>query len=141
MRPKVQDKRPNHEGEGTMPVPFVFADLRTRDVDATRRFYGDLLGWTVVEQQAGPTSVLLFQDGGEPEPPWGGVTPLDADDERNPMWIPYADVPDVDAAADQAEALGGRIVRPRVDLPVGSVVVVEDPSGATLALWESAPAA
>jgi predicted enzyme related to lactoylglutathione lyase len=107
--------------------PFVFFDVRTSDADGTKRFFGELLGW----ESAGP---LFTADG----TPWGGLTELAADDDRMPQWLPYAPVSDVDAAAAKAVALGGTLVRERTDLPVGSLVVVTDPGGAAMVLFEPA---
>lgn len=111
----------------------MFHDVRTTDLAASRRFYTELFGWPVTDTPAGP--LLGDQDG-----VWGGFTPLPAGDPRPPQWIPYVPVTDVDAAARHAVALGARIVKPRTDLPPGSVVVVTEPGGATLALWQPAPA-
>jgi predicted enzyme related to lactoylglutathione lyase len=105
--------------------PFVFFDVRTSDVDGTKRFFADLLGW----ESAGP---LLTADG----TPWGGLTELAPDDDRAPQWLPYAPVSDVDAAAAKAVELGGTLVRERTDLPFGSLVVVTDPGGAALVLFQ-----
>jgi predicted enzyme related to lactoylglutathione lyase len=107
--------------------PFVFFDVRTSDVDGTKRFFGELLGW----ESAGP---LFTADG----TPWGGLTELAPDDDRAPQWLPYTPVSDVDAAAAKAVALGGTLVRERTDLPVGSLVVVTDPGGAAMVLFEPA---
>ena len=107
--------------------PFVFFDVRTADVDGTKRFFADLLGWE--------SSGALLTDGGAP---WGGLTELAPDDDRAPQWLPYAPVSDVDAAAAKAVALGGTLVRERTDLPVGSLVVVTDPGGAALVLFQAA---
>lgn len=112
-----------------MGIPFVFMDLRTSDLDRSRDFYGRMFGWTV----GGPEGVPMFVDG---EQPWGGLTVLPADDGRTTQWIPYAPVADLDKAVGEATALGATVVRPRVDLPQGSVVVIDDPEGATLALWQ-----
>jgi uncharacterized protein len=122
-----------------MSQNFVFHDVRTTDLEASRRFYTEMFGWPVTESPAGP----LLGDGsdgsdGEGGGPWGGFTPLAEGDPRRPQWIPYVPVADVDAAAAQAVALGARIVRPRTDLPPGSVVVIDEPGGATLALWQAA---
>lgn len=118
-----------------MAHPFVFMDLRTADLEASRRFYTELFGWTVADVPAGPATIPMFvgADG-----PWGGFTQLLEDDERKPQWIPYAPVTDVDGAARRATELGATVVRSRVDFPAGSVIVVRDPAGATIALWESA---
>ncbi|MFC9437759.1 VOC family protein [Nocardia sp. NPDC057030] len=114
-----------------MSQVFVFHDVRTTDLAASRRFYAEMFGWPITESSAG----TMFGDG---DGPWGGFTPLADGDSRRPQWIPYVPVPDVDAAARQAVALGGRIVKPRIDLPPGSVVVIDEPGGATLALWQAA---
>jgi predicted enzyme related to lactoylglutathione lyase len=116
-------------------APFVFMDLRTADVNTSRRFYTELLGWSVADIPTGHDAVPMFVDA---DGPWGGFTQLAADDERPPQWIPYAPVTNLNDAATRATALGATIVRPRVDLPVGSLVVIQDPNGATLTLWEPA---
>lgn len=107
--------------------PFVFFDVRTSDADGTKRFFADLLGWE-------SSGALLTEDG----TPWGGLTELAPGDDRAPQWLPYAAVSDVDSAAAKAVELGGRIVRERTDLPVGSLVVVTDPGGAALVLFQAA---
>lgn len=105
--------------------PFVFMDLRTPDRNRSRTFYGELFGWQTSE------SLFMTTEG-----PWGGLTQLTQNDERQPQWIPYAPVEDLDKAVTRAVELGAKPTRPRVDLPQGSVAVIEDPTGATLALWE-----
>jgi uncharacterized protein len=115
--------------------PFVFMDLRTADVAAARRFYTALFDWTVADVPAGPATVPMLVDG---DGPWGGFTSLPAADDRPPLWVPYAPVTDLDEAAKRAVDLGATVVRPRVDLPPGSVTVIQDPNGATIALWEPA---
>jgi uncharacterized protein len=117
--------------------PFVFMDLRTTDLDRSRRFYSELFGWVVTDVPAGPATVPMFTGADDP---WGGFTELGDDDQRQPQWIPYAPVTDLGAAVERAVQLGATVVRQRVDLPQGSVAVVTDPGGATVALWEPAPA-
>ncbi|MEV6850123.1 VOC family protein [Actinoplanes sp. NPDC051411] len=112
-----------------MAVPFVFFDLRTPDVAASRAFYAQLFGWVAAD---GPMPMLT--DGGAP---WAGFTPLAPDDARRPQWVPYAPVDDLDQATGRAVALGATLVRGRTELPVGSLTVIEDPAGATIVLWEA----
>jgi predicted enzyme related to lactoylglutathione lyase len=108
-------------------APFVFFDVRTSDADGSKRFFAELLGWQVKD-------TLLTTDGA----PWGGLTELAPDDDRAPQWLPYAPVSDVDTAAAKAVELGGKVVRERTDLPFGSLVVVTDPGGAALVLFQAA---
>jgi len=108
-----------------MSHPFVFMDLRTTDRDRSRAFYGELFGWSATE------SLFTGADG-----PWGGLTQLAADDDRRPQWLPYVPVTDLDKAVTRAVELGATVTRPRVDLPPGAAVVIDDPTGATIVLWE-----
>jgi predicted enzyme related to lactoylglutathione lyase len=117
-----------------MVAPFVFFDVRSSDVDRAREFYTKLFGWSVVDVPTGDTTTPFFtSDDG----PWAGFTELKEGDERQPQWIPYVPVEDVDQAAVQAVSLGATIIRERLDLPVGSLVVITDPTGATVVLYEA----
>ncbi len=116
-----------------MTAPFVFFDLRTPDVETSRAFYTELAGLVVRDVPAGATTLPMFVTG---EETWGGFTALGEGDPRPPQWIPYLPVPDVDDAGARAVELGATVVRERTDLPAGSVIVIADPGGATLALWE-----
>jgi uncharacterized protein len=116
-----------------VPAPFVFFDLRTPDAAVSRRFYAELAAVTVEDVPAGDRTLPLFADAGGV---WGGLTELPAGDPRPPQWVPYLTVDDVDAAAAHAVELGATVVRERTDLPAGSVVVITDPGGATVALWQ-----
>jgi len=48
----------------------------------------------------------------------------------------YVDVPDVDASVRQATSLGARTLAPPQTIPVGRFAVLEDPQGATFALYK-----
>ena len=50
-------------------------------------------------------------------------------------WVPYVVVDDLDAAAKQAVALGGRVVRDKTKGPGGTSVVVADPGDGLVALF------
>jgi predicted enzyme related to lactoylglutathione lyase len=110
-----------------MPGPFMFFDLRSADVAKARDFYTTLFGWQVNE-----LSLLTDENG-----VWGGFTPLPPGDDRRPQWTPYAPVDDLDAATKQVRELGGKVLRDGIKLPGGTVAVIEDPTGASLVLWEA----
>ncbi|OYN99523.1 glyoxalase [Enemella evansiae] len=114
-------------------APFVFFDLRTPDIDRARSFYGELAGVSIRDVPAGASSIPMFATRDEI---WGGFTELSEGDPRPPQWVPYLPVEDVDLARNRAVELGATIVRDRTDLPAGSVVVIADPGGATVALWQ-----
>jgi predicted enzyme related to lactoylglutathione lyase len=119
-----------------MTGPFVFFDLRTPDVAASRAFYTAFAGLTVTDVPAGTGTVAMFT--GDDGAPWGGFTMLPEGDPRLPQWVPYLPVSDLDQAARHAVELGATVIRDRVDLPPGSLIVITDPGGATVALWQEA---
>jgi predicted enzyme related to lactoylglutathione lyase len=116
-----------------MGAPFVWFDLATTSGDGVgvRDFYAQLFGWTI---GPGMGDYQGFVTDGEQT--WAGILPADAASAGR--WIPYIVVDDLDAAAKQAVALGGRIVRDKTVGPAGASIVVTDPGGAAVALFTPA---
>jgi predicted enzyme related to lactoylglutathione lyase len=115
-----------------MGTPFVWFDLTAADSGKVREFYADLFGWTI-GPGAGDYQGWIT-DGDQP---WAGILPAQAVPAGR--WVPYVVVDDLDAAAKQAVALGGTVVRDKTVGPAGTSVTVADPGGALVALF--APAA
>jgi predicted enzyme related to lactoylglutathione lyase len=110
---------------------FGWNELMTTDVAAARRFYGALFGWETEDYPVeGMNYVMVKVDGKEV----GGMMALPPDCAgMPPAWGVYITVTDVDATARQAEELGGKVLRPPMDIPdVGRFCVLQDPQGATL---------
>ena len=129
--------------EQTMPAngSFCWNELSTTDDEAAIKFYTELLGWevkrsdaTACEGSEAPPMVYneivvggrhvggIFKAG-----PESGQTP--------PHWMAYVAVDDVDAKARQVWELGGKVRVPPTDIPkVGRFSVIDDPTGATIAL-------
>ncbi len=115
---------------------FVWYDLMTTDVDAAKRFYSAVVGWTTEP----------WPSDGPPYTMWkandraiGGVMAL-SDAARAggapPHWMAYICVPDVDATAKQAVGLGGKVLVPPFDIKdVGRVVIAQDPQGVAFAAF------
>ncbi|MBL9140665.1 MAG: VOC family protein [Phycisphaerae bacterium] len=125
------------------PGSFCWAEILTNDVDATKRFYCDLLGWTsnTMPMPKGDYT-LLWAAGADPSKKLGCVGGLmKILPEMGPMrpcWLSYIMVQDVDAAAKRATANGGRVCCPPTDIPnVGRFAVVLDPQNAVFALFTS----
>ena len=117
---------------------FVWHELMTTDPDAAVRFYSKVVGWQVQSWEADP-SYRLWTMGG---PPRGGLMRLPEEARRTgtpPYWLMYVAVPDVDATVRQATSLGGRTRVPAQDISVGRFAVLEDPQGATFAVYKPAP--
>jgi predicted enzyme related to lactoylglutathione lyase len=110
-----------------------WSELLTSDVDAATSFYGQLFGWTYADAPMDDKTYTLVQVNGEEV---AGImhTPPDAG-QMPPAWGVYVTVDDVDAAAQKAVALGGKVYLPPQDIPeVGRFCVIGDPQGASISL-------
>jgi predicted enzyme related to lactoylglutathione lyase len=91
---------------------FHWNELRTRDIERAKRFYGETIGWTFQPMAAGDVDQPRFK--GVPE-----------------SWIPYLAVYDVDARVEAAVAAGATLVMPIFEVPdVGRIAMLREPGGA-----------
>lgn len=113
-----------------MTNPFAYMELHPSSPDKAKAFYGDLMGWSFSDLDMGGTPYTMVTNGAEP---FAGIA---ASNGGPAHWLPYLWVEDLDVAAKKAESLGAKIVQTRVDIPAGSFVVLQDPAGATVALYQ-----
>ena len=118
---------------------FSWCELLTTDVAGAKRFYSELLGWTmepVTHECEDSTDTFEYNlvkvDGTEV----GGIMAIPAQAQgMPPCWGAYVTVDDVEAAAAKVRELGGEIMVPPKDIPdVGRFCVIRDPQGAALTL-------
>ena len=48
----------------------------------------------------------------------------------------YVQVDDINAYIAKSEALGGKMLVPKIDIPTGSFAWISDPDGNTVGLWK-----
>jgi uncharacterized protein len=108
-------------------------DYAARDVEATKDFYGRLLGWT--------------WDGGDPESGGylnahkdgqrvAGLGPLMGDDA--PSWTTYFATEDAAATAARIREAGGSMAVEPMDVgPSGVFAIALDPQGNAFGLWQA----
>jgi predicted enzyme related to lactoylglutathione lyase len=108
-----------------------WADAQLPDVEAGKRFYGGLFGWTF--RAASGSSVRALR-GGEPVAALAPKT-----DGRMPtVWTVYFATPDVAAFAQRVLATGGQLVTPPTPVAgEGAYALVTDADGAVFGLWEA----
>ena len=120
-----------------MPNPFVHVELNTTDVAKAKDFYGKLFAWKL-------------EDMPMPDTPGASYTMIDVGDGtgggimKHPMpgaqsaWIAYALVDDSEASTKKAASLGATIIRDVTPVPgMGSLSIIQDPTGAVLGLWKA----
>jgi uncharacterized protein len=115
----------------TEPGALSWNELATPDLDASVDFYAKLFGWTIEPAPDTAQRYLMIQNGDrsnggmrEPEPP-----------DTPPHWLAYFGAEDIDAALASVEELGGTRLAGPIDIGMAKIGVVQDPQGATFALY------
>src|SRR4051812_35307488 len=123
-----------------VPGALTWNELTTRDVEGSAAFYGAVFGWVARESSMNGMEYIVWEHDGRTI---AGLQPMDGDewpDDLPPHWMPYFAVADCDGSAAYAQALGGRVMRPPVSLPIGRYAVLSDPQGGTFSILQSANA-
>jgi predicted enzyme related to lactoylglutathione lyase len=111
-----------------------WVDLSTSDVDGSRRFYAELLGWEAQEPNPDFGGYFMFTREGVPVAGgYGDMEGYPADD----AWKIYLASADADATVAATEGGGGAVlvgVSPVADM--GRQVVLADPAGAVIGAWQ-----
>ncbi|HVB05240.1 MAG TPA: VOC family protein [Acidimicrobiales bacterium] len=115
------------------PGAFTWNELQSRDVEAAKSFYGAVFGWGEATEDFGGMPYTQFMLG---EKPVAGMLPI------NPMvpaevpgfWLVYFAVTDTDATVARAGELGGSVLMPAIDSPVGRFGILNDTDGAAFAV-------
>ena len=142
------------------PGSVSFNDLRIRDVEGAKAFYGAVFGWTTLGLEGGFEMWTLpgygdYLERGDPDirkrvAELGGETgfedvvaslnPIGEDQpEVEPHWGVTFAVDDADATAEKATELGGTVVVPPFDAPWVRMTILTDPQGATFVASKFVP--
>jgi predicted enzyme related to lactoylglutathione lyase len=95
------------------------------DVEKSKRFYSELLNWKIKKDEHSPYELILV---GERD--IGGILPQEQPGVPS-HWVGYVSVDSIDQALTQVQRLGGKVLKPKAEIPgVGQFAVVSDPQGA-----------
>lgn len=118
-----------------MANAFVHVELNTTDVDKAKAFYGKLFDWTLEDVPMGPAGNYTMikvgkgTGGGMMKHPVPGAPSA---------WLAYVEVEDIKAAAAKAKGLGAQIMQDVTEvMGMGWLVILIDPTGAALGLWQT----
>jgi uncharacterized protein len=112
-----------------------WADLWTSDVEGSRRFYGELLGWEAQEPNPEFGGYFMFTRDGVAVA--GGTGDMGDDMPANNTWTIYLATEDIEKTEAAAVAGGGRIDVPSMPVAdLGVQLVLNDPTGAHLGAWQ-----
>jgi len=116
-----------------MANPFVHVELNTTDPAKAKEFYGKLFDWKLEDVPMGDFTYTMIKVG---EGTGGGML-------KHPMpgapstWLAYVHVNDIAAATGKAKSLGATVIKDVTEVPgAGHFSIIQDPTGAVLALWK-----
>lgn len=112
----------------------VWFEIVTPDGEATKRFYTEVIGWTLNEMDGpgGQKYVMFAAPGGRPQcgiDTWKTGQPS--------RWVGYLECGEIGAAIQRVRDNGGEVLGEPVTMPgVGKMVEITDPAGARVYLFE-----
>jgi len=121
------------------PGTFSWVELGTTDQNGAKKFYTQLFGWSVDDFPMGPSEFYsMFKLQGRDT---GAAYTLRPDQKAQgvpPHWLLYIATQDADATAKRVADLGGKVIAPPFDvMEHGRMAVIQDPAGATFAVWQA----
>jgi predicted enzyme related to lactoylglutathione lyase len=111
-------------------TPLVHLELHTGDLQQARAFYAALCRWPEEQIHAGGSTYLALELS---RGVGGGIVECPT---KQPMWLPYVEVPQVDAATERARHLGAAVLLEPREGPAGRRSVVATPAGGEIAFWQ-----
>ena len=111
-------------------------DITVDDADGLRDFYRKVVGWQVEEADMGDYADYSMTMPANGEAVAGVCHARGSNADLPGGWLVYIVVNDVDASARICTDNGGRIIVEPRGLAGGRFCVIEDPSGATAALYQ-----
>lgn len=128
----------NHIGAGVVNEPggMCWNELKTNDAAKAKQFYTDLFGWGSQSMDMGNGQEYTIVKVGERSN--GGIIPMTGMPGMEGVpahWSVYFGIDDVDKGVERAEALGGKLLYPPMDVPMGRFAAVADPQGTPFSIW------
>lgn len=119
------------------PGKFCWVELATKDGPAAKKFYTSLFDWRVNELPTGDGATYSMLEKNHKEA--GALYELTPQQKGTPPhWNSYIRVASADDATAKARELGGKILTEPFDvMDQGRMANIQDPTGATFAVWEA----
>lgn len=120
------------------PGSFCWVELATTDHEAAKKFYCTLFDWEFFDSPAAPGMIytLLQLEGKD-------VAALYKMDDAQkaqgvpPNWLSYVSTKSVEESMSKVQSLGGSVCAGPIDvMALGRLAILQDPTGATFAVWQ-----
>ena len=114
------------------PHTIGHLELSATDPAAASHFYADLFGWKIDHNPQ--FDYYIFEGEGGPR---GGFVKVGEEGHQAGDVVVYINTDDIDATLKQVEALGGKVLKPRTEIPgVAWYALFADPTGNRLGLYK-----
>lgn len=124
----------------TREKPFApgtpcWVDVLSSDVEASKAFYGGLLGW---DFEAGSEEFGGYVNASSDGHRVAGIVPRRPEMGAIPdAWTTYISTADIDATVAAADAAGGQVMAAPMQVgEMGSMAIVIDPAGGAFGVWQ-----
>lgn len=114
-----------------------WVDISVEDAPGLRDFYKQVVGWRSEDVSMGDYADYSMAMPGSGDVVTGICHARGSNAELKGGWLIYITVADVQASAAACTANGGKVIVEPRGLAGGQFCVIEDPSGATAALYQS----
>lgn len=115
---------------------FPWHEVYTADVAGTIKFYTECLGWETETMEMEQGSYHMLKANGTSV---AGVFDTAHAEGAPPHWATYISVDNVDARLAKCQAAGANVLHGPMDIPgIGRMVLIQDPNGAAVWLYQPA---
>ena len=120
---------------------FCWVELATTDVESAATFYAKRFRWSRVDLfgvfSAESIDYVMMHLDGRIAAGLCGVVEEQRSSGFSPRWLPYVRVVDMNRTVARAETLGAKTLAGPLDVfAAGRMAILEDPTGASLGLWQ-----
>ncbi len=121
------------------PGTFCWWEIITSDLERSRSFYSELFGWSYTENPIGEGRVYVsFQQEGHDVAATYELTPEMKAQGGRPHWFSYIATEDARATTEKVREHGGTVMMEPFDVfDLGSMAILQDPTGAVFAIWQA----
>ncbi len=115
---------------------FVWNELYTPNLSASKEFYGNLFGWKFTDMPMGDTTYTLIRLN---DKEFAGIwaIPSNMQDKISPHWMSYVLVENAEESLQKAVKLGARQIKEVTKAgDMGHFAIIADPTGAFIAFWQ-----
>lgn len=117
---------------------ICWTELATKDVAAAKDFYGKVFGWQFKEVDCGGMTYTMMKAEGMPME-FGGMWSIPKEQQEfiPPNWMSYILVTNCDESLASAQKHGAKVVKESMNVgDFGRMAVIQDPTGAHIAMWQ-----